>query len=185
MRYLKTIYILFLILLQLAFSPSYAQQLPLQTFSLAADHFMSTQVDGLQVDWRLDLGLTAMALDQSNHYFFSAGFLQPSIHRFTKDGFERKYNPSIELRTSVRGDAVVLYSKEPDLIFFDCKIYTLHGQIIISDPTKYRSGYAGRSIDINTLSSGVYLLQVFYVPEFPGFDNKNNYWMKTIKFIKP
>jgi hypothetical protein len=185
MRYLKTIYILFLILLQLAFTPSYAQQLPLQTFSLAADHFMSTQVDGLQVDWRLDLGLTTMALDQSNHYFFSAGFLQPSIHRFTKDGLEGKYNPSIELRTSVRGDAIVLYSKEPDLIFFDCKIYTLHGQIIISDPTKYRSGYAGRSIDINTLSSGVYLLQVFYVPEFPGFDNKNNYWMKTIKFIKP
>jgi hypothetical protein len=185
MRYLKTIYILFLILLQLAFTPSYAQQLPLQTFSLAADHFMSTQVDGLQVDWRLDLGLTTLPLDQSNHYFFSAGFLQPSIHRFTKDGLEGKYNPSIELRTSVRGDAIVLYSKEPDLIFFDCKIYTLHGQIIISDPTKYRSGYAGRSIDINTLSSGVYLLQVFYVPEFPGFDNKNNYWMKTIKFIKP
>jgi hypothetical protein len=185
MRYLKTIYILFLILLQLAFTPSYAQQLPLQTFSLAADHFMSTQVDGLQVDWRLDLGLTTLPLDQSNQYFFSAGFLQPSIHRFTKDGLEGKYNPSIELRTSVRGDAIVLYSKEPDLIFFDCKIYTLHGQIIISDPTKYRSGYAGRSIDINTLSSGVYLLQVFYVPEFPGFDNKNNYWMKTIKFIKP
>jgi len=185
MRYLKTIYILFLILLQLAFTPSYAQQLPLQTFSLAADHFMSTQVDGLQVDWRLDLGLTTMPLDQSNRYHFSAGFLQPSIHRFTKDGLEGKYNPSIELRTSVRGDAIVLYSKEPDLIFFDCKIYTLHGQIIISDPTKYRSGYAGRSIDINTLSSGVYLLQVFYVPEFPGFDNKNNYWMKTIKFIKP
>jgi len=169
----------------LVIPPMYGQALPLQTFSLAADHFMTTQVDGLQVDWRLDLGLTTMPLDQSNRYHFSAGFLQPSINRFTKDGLEGKYNPSIELRTSVRGDAIVLYSKEPDLIFFDCKIYNLHGQVLISDPTKYRSGYAGRPIDINTLSSGVYILQVFYLPEFPGFDNKNNHWMKTIKFIKP
>ena len=163
----------------------YGQALPLQTFSLAADHSVTTQADGLQVDWRLDLGLTTLPLDQSDRYHFSAGFLQPSINRFTKDGLEGKYNPSIELRTSVRGDAIVLYSKEPDLIFFDCKIYTLHGQVIVSDPTKYRSGYAGRPIDINKLSSGVYILQVFYVPELPGFDNKNNYWMKTIKFIKP
>ena len=132
MHYLNTIFIFLLILLQLAFTPSNAQQLPLQTFSLAADHFMTTQVDGLQVDWRLDLGLTTMPLDQSNLYHFSAGFLQPSINRFSKDGLEGKYNPSIELRTSVRGDAIVLYSKEPDLIFFDCKItikFTLFNRI--------------------------------------------------------
>jgi hypothetical protein len=55
----------------------------------------------------------------------------------------------------------------------------------MSDPTKYRSGYAGRQIDINTLSSGLYIMQVFYLPEFLSFDNKNNYWMKYIKLIKP
>ena len=185
MHYLNTIFIFLLILLQLAFTPSNAQQLPLQTFSLAADHFMTTQVDGLQVDWRLDLGLTTMPLDQSNLYHFSAGFLQPSINRFSKDGLEGKYNPSIELRTSVRGDAIVLYSKEPDLIFFDCKIYNLQGQVLISDPTKYRSGYAGKYFDMNRLSSGIYIMQVFFLPEFLSVDNKNNYWMKTIKFIKP
>ena len=185
MHYLNTIFIFLLILLQLAFTPSNAQQLPLQTFSLAADHFMTTQVDGLQVDWRLDLGLTTMPLDQSNLYHFSAGFLQPSINRFSKDGLEGKYNPSIELRTSVRGDAMLLFSKEPDLIFFGYTIYNLHGQIILSDPTKYRSGYAGRYIDMNRLSSGVYIMQVFFLPEFLSFDNKTNYWMKHIKFIKP
>ena len=162
MHYLNTNFIFLLILLQLAFTPSNAQQLPLQTFSLAADHFMTTQVDGLQVDWRLDLGLTTMPLDQSNLYHFSAGFLQPSINRFSKDGLEGKYNPSIELRTSVRGDAMLLFSKEPDLIFFGYTIYNLHGQIILSDPTKYRSGYAGRYIDLNRLSSGVYIMQVFF-----------------------
>jgi hypothetical protein len=163
----------------------YGQQLPLQTFSLAADHFVAAHVDGLQMDWRLDLGLTNLLLDQSNSYHFTAGFLQPSINRFTKDGLEGKYNPSIEIRTSVRGDAIVLYSKEPDLIFFNCKIYNLQGQVLISDPTKHRSGYAGRHIDMNRLSSGVYIMQVFFLPEFLSVDNKNNYWMKTIKFIKP
>ena len=185
MRYLNSCKFLLLILLELVVPPLYGQQLPIQTFSLAADHFVTTQVDGLQVDWRLDLGLTAIPLDKLNQYHFSAGFLQPSINRFSKDGLEEKYNPSIELRTSVRGDAIVLYSKEPDLIFFDCKIYNLHGQVLISDPTKYRSGYAGRSMDINSLSSGVYIMQVFYLPEFLSFENKNNYWIKYIKFIKP
>ena len=185
MHYLNTNFIFLLILLQLAFTPSNAQQLPLQTFSLAADYFITTQVDGLQVDWRLDLGLTTMPLDQSNLYLFSAGFLQPSMNRFIKDGLEGKYNPNIELRTSVRGDAIVLYSKEPDLIFFDCKIYNLQGQVLISDPTKYRSGYAGKYFDMNRLSSGIYIMQVFFLPEFLSVDNKNNYWMKTIKFIKP
>jgi len=185
MRHLNAYKLSLIILFQLAIPLLYGQKLPLQTFSLAADYFVTYQGDGLQVDWRLDLGLTALALDQSNQYHFSAGFLQPSINRFTKDGLEGKYNPSIELRTSVRGDAFVIFSKEPDLIFFDCKIYNLHGQVILSDPSKYRSGYAGRPIDINVLASGIYIIQVYYLPEFLTFDNKTNYWIKSIKFIKP
>ena len=185
MRKLNSSHFFLVILFKLITVQLIAQQLPIQTFSLASEHFTTTKLDGLQVDWRLDLGMTAMALDQSNQYHFSAGFLQPSINRFTKDGLEGKYNPSIELRTSVRGDAMLLFSKEPDLILFGYTIYNLHGQVILSDPTKYRSGYAGRYIDTNRLSSGVYIMQVFYLPEFLSFENKNNYWMKTIKFIKP
>jgi hypothetical protein len=184
MRYLKSVYVL-LILLQWVYTPSNAQQLPLQTLSLASNNFVATQVDGLQVDWRLDLGLTSILLDQSSNYHFSAGFLQPSINRFTKDVLEGKYNPSIELRTSNRGDAIVLFSKEPDLIFFDCKVYNLHGQVVLSDPIKYRSSYVGRQIDINALASGVYFMQVYYLPEFLTFDHKTIYWFKSIKFIKP
>jgi len=161
------------------------QQLSIHTYSLAADQFVTNKLDGIQVDWRLDLGMTNIALDQSNQYHFSAGFLQPSINRFTKDGLEGKYNPSIELRTSVMGDVVVVYSKEPDLIFFDCKIYNLHGQVILSDPTKYRSSYSGRRINMNALASGVYIMRVSYLPEFLTFDNKVNYWIKFLKFIKP
>ena len=185
MRKLNSSHFFLIILFKLITVQLIAQQLPIQTFSLASEHFTTTKLDGLQVDWRLDLGMTAMALDQSNQYHFSAGFLQPSINRFTKDGLEEKYNPSIELRTSVRGDAMMLFSKEPDLILFGYTIYNLHGQVILSDPTKYRSGYAGRYIDMNRLSSGVYIMQVFYLPESISFDNKNNYWVKYIKFIKP
>jgi hypothetical protein len=185
MRKLNSIHLCFVILYILIHPQLYGQQLPLKTFSLAADHFATTYMDGLQIDWRLDLGLTAMSLDQSSRYEFTAGFLQPSINRYSKEGLEEKYNPSIELRTSVRGDAIVLFSKEPDLILFGYTIYNLHGQVIMSDPTKYRSGYTGRQIDINTLSSGLYIMQVFYLHEFLSFDNKNNYWMKYIKLIKP
>ena len=185
MRHLNAYKLSLIILFQLAIPLLYGQKLPLQTFSLAADYFVTYQGDGLQVDWRLDLGLTALALDQSNQYHFSAGFLQPSINRFTKDGLEGKYNPSIDLRTSDGGNAITVFSKEPDLIFFDCKIYNLHGQVILSDPSKYRSGYAGRPIDIHALASGIYIIQVYYLPEFLTFDNKTNYWIKIIKFIKP
>ena len=185
MRKLSSIHFFLVILFKFISPQLNGQQLSLQTYSLAADQFVTKKVDGLQVDWRLDLGITAMALDQSMQYHFSAGFLQPSINRFTKQGLEGKYNPKIELRTSASGDAIVVFSKEPDLIFFDCKIYNLQGQVFLSDPSKYRSSYTGRYIDINALASGVYIMQVSYLPEFLTFDNKTNYWIKSLKFIKP
>ena len=74
MGHLKSILFYFLILLQLLVTQLYGQQLPLKTFSLAGYSFMSSNVDGLQMDWRLDLGLTNMLLDQSNSYHFTAGF---------------------------------------------------------------------------------------------------------------
>jgi hypothetical protein len=125
-----------------------------------------------------------MLLDQSNSFSLTTGFLQPSVNRFTKDALEGKYHPSIELRTFFRGDAMILFSKEPDLILFGYSIYNLHGQVIISDLTKYRSSYAGKNVDMNGLSSGVYIMQVFYLPESMMFDGNNNYSIKTIKFIK-
>jgi hypothetical protein len=185
MQKLSSIHFFLVILFKFISPQLNGQQLSLQTYSLAADQFITKQLDGLQVDWRLDLGMTAMALDQSKQYHFSAGFLQPSINRFTKDGLEGKYNPSIDLRTSDGGNAITVFSKEPDLIFFDCKIYTLQGQVVLSDPVKYRSSYTGRHINMNVLASGVYILQVHYLPEFLTFESKTNYWIKSLKFIKP
>jgi hypothetical protein len=35
------------------------------------------------------------------------------------------------------------------------------------------------------MNSGIYIMQVFYLPEYMMFDHNTNYWVKTIKFIKP
>jgi hypothetical protein len=137
------------------------------------------------MDWRLDLGLTALPLDQSNAYCFSAGFLQPNVNRFEEDGLWKKFNPSIEIKNTFPGDAIMLFSKEPDLILFGFKIFNLQGQVLLSDQTKYRSSYAGRSINMNAMNSGIYIMQVFYLPEYMMLDHNTNYWVKTIKFIKP
>jgi hypothetical protein len=183
MPHLKSIHIF--LVLQLLTHSLHGQQLPLQAFSLAADHFVAAHVDGLQMDWRLDLGLTAMTLEHSNAYLFSAGFLQPTINRFADDMIWKKYNPSIEIKNTFSRDAIILFSKEPDLILFGFKIFNLQGQVLVSDQTKYRSSYAGRSINMNAMNSGVYIMQVFYLPEYMMFDGNKNYWVKTIKFIKP
>lgn len=185
MRPFKSMCFCLLIVLQLYCVQLFSQVLPLQTFSLAAESFVSNQVDGLQIDWRLDLGLTAMPLRHSNAYYFSAGFLQPTINRFPNEGLWEKYNPSIELKNTFRRDGIVLFSKEPDLILFGYNIFDLHGQVIKNDQTKYKSSYAGRTIQINGMASGVYVMQVMYMPEWMTFDNQNNYWTKTIKFIIP
>jgi hypothetical protein len=185
MRHVKSIYIFLLLLLQLSTHSLHGQQLPLQAFSLASNNFVATQLDGLQVDWRLDLGLTSILLDQSSNYFFSAGFLQPTMNRFANDGIREQYNPSIEIKNTFPGDAIVLFSKEPDLILFGFKIFNLQGQVLVRDQTKYRSSYAGRSINMNAMNRGIYIMQVFYLPEYMMLDGNANYWIKTIKFIKP
>lgn len=185
MRQLQSVYCSLFMLVFACFEQAYGQGLPLQTFSLAAYSYVPTQADGFQIDWRLDLGPTTMALDQSNTYCFSAGFLQPSVNRFDIEGQWGRYNPSIELTYSADGNMMRLFSKEPDLILLGYTIYNLQGQALMSDPTKYRSSHTGRVIPTQALASGVYLLQVGYLPEFMHFDDKNNYWIKYLKFIKP
>ena len=107
------------------------------------------------------------------------------MNRFANDGIWGKYNPSIELKNTFSGDAIVLFSKEPDLILFGYKIMNIHGQVIASDQTTYRSGYVGKSIDISAMPGGVYMMQVLYLPEYMTMDVKKNYWVKYLKFIKP
>ena len=84
-----------------------------------------------------------------------------------------------------KGGETPVTPKPPPVVVVEPSLAAAGAVVILSDPTKYRSGYAGRYIDLNRLSSGVYIMQVFFLPEFLSFDNKTNYWMKHIKFIKP
>jgi hypothetical protein len=173
-----------LLLMSFCSNHLYGQIMPLQTFSLASDHFVQLQEDGIQIDWRLDLGVTAIQLEQSNAYLFSAGFLQPTIGRFKIDAWD-KYNPSFELKYNLNGAAIVLVSKEPDIILCGYKIFDLSGREIINHQAKYMSSFLAKSIDINTMSSGVYIMQILYFPEFMSLDSRTPYWTKYVKFIKP
>ena len=100
MGHLKSIYFYFLILLQLFVAPLDGQVLSLQAFSLAANSYVSTNMDGLQMDWRLDLGLTSMLLGQSNSFSLTTGFLQPTVNRYANGGLSEKNNLSIELKNT-------------------------------------------------------------------------------------
>ncbi|MFM6994486.1 MAG: hypothetical protein ACKOWO_05135 [Sediminibacterium sp.] len=159
--------------------------IPLQSFCLATETVVMTQRDGMQMDWRLDLGVTYITLDKAHAYHFSAGFLQPSLNRFPMIDQWSKYKPSIELKYSDHGSAVVLISKEPDLIIYGFKIFTVQGQEMMHHQTKYMSAFLAKSINIQSFTSGIYILQVFYLPELMELDGKTPYLIKYIKFIKP
>ncbi len=171
--------------LSFCFSQIYGQMIPLQTFCLASETAIIPQTDGFQVDWRLDLGVTVIQLDKSHTYHFSAGFLQPNMNRFSMIDQWNKYNPNIELKYNYYGEAIVLVSNEPDLILYGFKIFDLRGQELISNQTKYMSSFLAKSIDMRPLASGVYMMQVFYLPEWMTLDSKSTYWIKYVKFIKP
>ena len=185
MNALKTICFLLIMILQLLSVDARSQMIKLQSFCLAAESFVTAQRDGFQVDWRLDLGVTDIALDKSHAYHFSAGFLQPNMNRFPMNDQWRKYNPGIELKYNYHGAAIVLVSTEPDLILYGFKIFDLRGQELISNQTKYMSSFLAKSIDMRPLASGVYMMQVFYLPEWMTLDSKSTYWIKYVKFIKP
>ena len=159
--------------------------IPLQSFCLASETAVIPQRDGFRIDWRLDLGATVIQLDKSHTYHFIAGFLQPNMNRFPIVDEWRKYNPSIELKYNYHGEAIVLVSKEPDLLIYGFKIFDLRGQEVISNQTKYMSSFLAKSIDMRPLASGVYMMQVFYLPELMTLDSKSTYWIKYVKFIKP
>jgi len=185
MNFLKPISFLLIMILQLLSLDAHGQMNTLKSFCLAAESFVTDQREGIQIDWRLDLGVTEIALDKSHAYHFSAGFLQPNMNRFPMIDQWRKYNPSIELKYNYHGEAIVLVSTEPDLILYGFKIFDLRGQELIINQTKYMSSFLAKSIDMRPLASGVYMMQVFYLPELMTLDSKSTYWIKYLKFIKP
>jgi hypothetical protein len=170
----------------LLFMPTHiqCQTIDPQSFTLAAGTYNSILVDEIQLDWRLDLGFTGIEFKQSKDYFFTAGYLQPSINRFQNFTDWKNADPSIKLYYNYPSANVTLVATAPDLIIYGFKIFTSSGILIKSDLTKIASSFLSKPIDISSHPKGIYYVLVYYLPEILGRDKINNYWTTTLKLIK-
>lgn len=159
------------------------QATSMQSFTIAAGSFYSNQIDALQIEWRLDLGLTALEMNNAPNYLFTPGFIQPIINRFTNKIEKDKYDPKIQLRYNHSGHKAFLFSNETDLMIYGFQIVDLHGRIIFKDQSMFASSYFNKPLELSNLSTGTYFVFVFYLPESIS-PIQNNYWMKSLKLLK-
>lgn len=161
-----------------------AQDNVLQSITLAGGSFSDYEPGSFWIDWRLDLGCTAIEFNQSNAYFFTAGMFQPNVDRFSTLSAWKQYDPPIQLLYNESSRVVVLFSSAPDLIVYGFKIYNSNGRLLKTDATKAASSYLTKPIDLTGLSNGVYYMTVLYLPENIGLNQTNSYWIKTLKLLK-
>jgi hypothetical protein len=154
------------------------------SLTLSAGTYNTKRVDEIQMDWRLDLGATAIELNQSKAYFFTAGYLQPNINRYANFEEWKKADSSIKLYYNHPGSPVTLIATTPDLIIYGFKIFTNSGNLIIADLTKISSSFLSKPIDLSSHPRGVYYVLVYYLPESINLNTTNNYWTTTLKLIK-
>lgn len=173
-----------IIILHLLSGRLQAQYTHFQTFMLSADSFYPNQKEAIHLDWRLDLGITAIQLNLSPTYLFTAGFFQPITDRFLNSTPMKNDIPAIHIRYNYKGYPILLFSTETDLIIYGYQVFDLQGNLVLKDQTKFASSYLAKPINISPLSNGVYIMLVFYLPESMATIDNQNYWIKNIKIIK-
>lgn len=173
-----------ILLLHLLCNRLQAQYTHFQTFMLSADSFYPNQKEAIHLDWRLDLGITAIPLDLSPPYLFTAGFFQPITDRFLNSTPMKNDNSAINIRYNSNGYPILLFSTETDLMIYGYQVFDLQGNLVLKDQTKFASSYLAKPINISHLSNGVYIMLVFYLPESMATIDNQNYWIKNIKMIK-
>lgn len=161
-----------------------AQGNSLQAISLASGTYYTKERPSIWVDWRLDLGISTLELNQTKAYFFTAGMLQPNINRFSTINDWKQYDPGIQLRYPIPGHTIVLVSSAPDLIFFGFKIFDSNGRLLKTDATKIASSYLAKPIDLTGHSNGIYYLIVYYLPERIDLHQTISYYTSTLKIMK-
>lgn len=162
----------------------HAQTKTVQAFTIAAENYTPPNTKGLQFDWRIDLGSTAIELNQSSTYFFIAGMLQPNINRFANAATWKLRDPEIHLRYNDHSHTLLLFSSAPDLIIYGFTLFDANGRLIKTDVTKTASSCFTKFIDLHLHSQGIYYMLVYYLPDNLSLSDTNNYWTKTLKLIK-
>ena len=165
-------------------SKLYGQVSAFQSFTISAASYNPSNHISNQYEWRLDLGLTTLELNQTKAYFFTAGMLQPNINRFSTINDWKQYDPGIQLRYHAPSRPIVLFSSEPDLIIFGFKIFDSNGRLLKTDATKIASSYLAKPIDLTGHSNGIYYLIVYYLPERIDLHQTISYYTSTLKIMK-
>jgi hypothetical protein len=136
----------------------------------------------IQLDWQLDLGITAIAMDQSPKYFFTAGFVQPTVYRHQQHNKPVDFDPNILIRYNEKSESIVLSSNESDLIIYGFQVFNFVGVKVLSIKTKIASSRLFLSAPLSIPASGIYFIQVYYLPE--NISSDFQFWIKTQKIIK-
>ena len=165
-------------------SKLYGQVSTFQSFTISAASYNPSNRISNQYEWRLDLGLTTLELNQTKAYFFTAGMLQPNINRFSTINDWKQYDPGIQLRYHAPGHTIVLISSVPDLIIFGFKIFDSNGRLLKTDATKIASYFLTKPIDMSGYTNGIYYIIVYYLPENIAMNQTNDYWTTTLKLLK-
>lgn len=160
----------------------FGQSFAIQSFTQSADYYSSNNFNGFHLEWQLDLGMSTISLTQSPEYFFTTGFIQPSIYRHQHNTKPSEFEPKILIRYNENIQSVVLSSKESDLIIYGVHIFNFYGRFLFGIKTKIASSYLSMLIPISNQSSGIYFVQILYLPE--NISSNQQFWIKTQKLFK-
>lgn len=158
------------------------QSLVLQSFTQSTDYYSSNHFNGIHIEWQLEIGISTISLNQATEYFFTAGFIQPTIYRHQQNMKPSEFEPKILIRYNEPTQSVVLSSKESDLIIYGVQVFNLSGAFLFGLKTKIASSHLSMSIPISNQSTGIYFIQVLYLPE--NISSNQQFWVKTQKILK-
>lgn len=159
------------------------QSIALQSFTQAAG-YLPIQSKPIQLDWQLDLGLTTLAWKPSPGFLFTPGFIQPVIYRFSGNNKPPEFDPTISITYNDNAQSFLFISKEADLILLGYQVLDFTGRPLFTAKTKIASSHLALSIPVASLSSGMYCILIYYLPENMASAFSNNYWIKSFKIFK-
>ncbi|MEY3619848.1 MAG: hypothetical protein RLZZ391_214 [Bacteroidota bacterium] len=160
----------------------FGQSFALQSFTQSSTYFGLTKHTIVQLDWQLDLGNSTIELNQARGYFFTAGFLQPTIYRHQNNIKPIDYEPKILIHYNVLTQCIQLSAQESELIIYGVHVFNFSGALIYTHKTKISSSRLSFFIPLSNQSSGIYFIQVFYLPE--NISPIHSFWIKTQKIVR-
>lgn len=162
----------------------YGQTNTMAAFTSASYSYNPTNNNENQYEWRLDLGMTSIELNQSSRYFFTVGVLQPNLNRLNTNEAKKNFDPHIKLAYLANSSSIVLFSLAPDALIFGFKIINSNGKLIKTVTTRIASSYLNFRIDLSNQPNGLYFITVYYLPEHIALNDAKNYCTKTLKILK-